>query len=328
MADILLTHPRSLRELKFGAEALSALQALGDVRLNATDAVWEPEALVRTAAGCRVIVADRLTAGSRHVFEALPELVAFVRNAVDVRNIDLQAANDCGVLVTRAGAHFVDSMVELIVAQMVDLSRSLSHYTVSYRSRQAPKPRMGTQLAGKIAGVVGFGQIGRRLAEVLRALKLDVLAFDPHAVVDAPTRPTELEALLAQSDFVICLAGHTPRNTALCDAAFFAAMRRDAWFLNASRGALVDENALHDALTRGVIAGAALDVGSDTDDEPPLRLAALPNVIAAPHVGGLVHENIVGQAMDSVRQTSDILRSRLPDHALNAPEAHRFAAHS
>jgi D-3-phosphoglycerate dehydrogenase len=185
---------------------------------------------------------------------------------------------------------------------------------------------MGTQLAGKTVGIVGMGRVGSRLAEVLRTMRLEVLGHDPEAEGFEHAARVELDALLARSHFVVCLARHSPENTGLCNAAFFSGMRRDAWFVNASRGALVDENALYDALVGGVIAGAALDVGSDVDDLPPLRLASLPNVIAAPHIGGVVHENIVGQAMDSVRQAGDVLAGRLPEHALNAAGAFRFAA--
>jgi D-3-phosphoglycerate dehydrogenase len=326
MPDILLTHPRTFRELKFGREALQALESLGSVVLNDSEELLTPAEVIRAAAGCRVIVADRLTPGTRELFTALPELVAFVRHAVDIRNVDIDAATECGVLVTNAGAHFVDAMVELIVAQMIDLSRSLAHYSREYGAGRLPEARMGTQLAGKTVGIVGMGRVGRRLAEVLRTMRLEVLGHDPEAEGFEHAARVELDALLARSHFVVCLARHSPENTGLCNAAFFSGMRRDAWFVNASRGALVDENALYDALVGGVIAGAALDVGSDVDDLPPLRLASLPNVIAAPHIGGVVHENIVGQAMDSVRQAGDVLAGRLPEHALNAAGAFRFAA--
>ena len=326
MPDILLTHPRAFRELKFGRQALQALEALGSVVLNDSDELLTPAELMRAAKGCRVIVADRLTPGTRELFTALPELVAFVRNAVDIRNVDIAAATECGVLVTNAGAHFVDAMVELIVAQMIDLSRSLAHYSREYGVGHSPEAIMGTQLAGKTAGIVGMGRVGSRLAEVLRTFRVEVLGHDPEAGGFEHASPVGLDDLLERSHFVVCLARHSPENTGLCNATFFARMRRDAWFVNASRGALVDEDALHDALVGGVIAGAALDVGSDIDDQPPVRLAALPNVIAAPHVGGLVHENIVGQAMDSVRQAGDVLHGRLPELALNAAGAYRFAA--
>jgi D-3-phosphoglycerate dehydrogenase len=323
MADILLTHPRAFRALKFGSQAL---EALGSVVLNDADELLTPPELVRAAKGCRVIVADRLTPGTRELFTALPELVAFVRNAVDIRNVDIAAATECGVLVTHADAHFVDAMVELLVAQMIDLSRSLAHYSREYGAGRSPEAIMGTQLAGKTAGIIGMGRVGSRLAEVLRTLRLEVLGHDPEAADFENAAPVGLDDLLERSHFVVCLARHSPENTGLCNAGFFARMRRDAWFLNASRGALVEENALYDALLGGKIAGAALDVGSDIDDQPPMRLAALPNVIAAPHVGGLVHENIIGQAMDSVRQAGDVLVGRLPELALNAISAYRFTA--
>jgi D-3-phosphoglycerate dehydrogenase len=101
-------------------------------------------------------------------------------------------------------------------------------------------------------------------------------------------------------------------------------MKRSAFFLNPSRGRVVDEAALAEALRDGTIAGAALDVGSDPDDVPPVALGRLANVVAAPHIGGMVPEALASQARDTVEQVADILAGRMPRFALNPESARRL----
>lgn len=324
---LLLTHPKEMRDLKFGVDAFTALAQLGTIATNETDEPYTLDELVSAANGCDVIVADRLTPGHARLFESCPNLIAFVRNAVDIRNIDVAAASRNGVLVTHAGPHFVDSVVELVVAQMIDLARDISGYAATYRSGTIPSATMGTQLAGKTAGIIGFGRIGQRLAEVLHVLRLRLLVADPYAKFDgSPVEATTLDDLLARSDYVICAAAHTPETDRLVDSGFLRKMKPSAHFLNLSRGAVVDEVALAEALDLQRIAGAALDVGNLTDDLPPVELGARPNVVATPHIGGLVAENILGQANDSVDQVRDIVHGRVPSFALNAADATRWRA--
>ncbi len=146
---------------------------------------------------------------------------------------------------------------------------------------------------------------------------MTVLVADPHATTAPPFQQVGLEALLAGSDFVVCLAVATDATENLMNAAAFARMRPDAYFINVSRGGLVDEAALEAALRRGAIAGAALDVGRAADEMPSPALAALPNVVATPHVGGLTPPAIAAQAMETVAQAEAILRGEPPPGAIN-----------
>jgi D-3-phosphoglycerate dehydrogenase len=137
MATIVLTHAEEARAKYYGEEALTRLRTLGEVRLNDSNAPLTTERLIELAAGAEVIVSDRTCAGPAEVFTALPELVAFVRCAVDIRNVDVRAASAAGVLVTRASPGFVDSVAELTVGMMVDLARGVSDATLAYRAGKA-----------------------------------------------------------------------------------------------------------------------------------------------------------------------------------------------
>lgn len=260
-------------------------------------------------------MADRTTAGPAAVFAGLPRLSAFVRVAVDISTIDVAAASVAGVLVTRAGPGFVPSVVELVLGLMVDLARGVSAVAAQYRAGGVPVAAMGRQLAGSTLGIIGYGSIGRHLAPPGIALGMDVLVTDLYATVEAPFSAVPLDALLRQSDFVVCLAVASAETENLMDAAAFAQMRPDAFFINVSRGGLVDEAAMEAALREGRLAGAALDVGRAPDQMPTAGFGALPNVVATPHIGGLTPPTIEAQALETVEQVRSLLRGEVPGGA-------------
>ncbi len=136
---------------------------------------------------------------------------------------------------------------------------------------------------------------------------------DPYAQLDDPRfLKLPLNELLARADYVVCLAIANEETENLMDAAAFARMQPDAFFINMSRGNLVDEAALARALTEGRIAGAALDVGRAPDQMPSPDLARLANVIATPHVGGLTPPASESQAFDTVRQVEALVQGEVP----------------
>ena len=147
---------------------------------------------------------------------------------------------------------------------------------------------------------------------------MTVLVSDPYAQVDDRRFvKLPLEELLSTADYVICLAIANEETENLLDAAAFARMKPDAFFINMSRGNLVDEAALAQVLTEGRIAGAAMDVGRAPDQMPSPELARLPNVIATPHIGGLTPPASESQAMDTVRQVEALVKGEVPSGAVN-----------
>lgn len=323
---VYLTHTPDALANYYGERALAALRQVADVRLNGSGRHLAGKELAEAARGCQAIVSYRQSPGEAATFENAPDLVAFLRCAVDIRNIDVTAASAQGVLVTRATPGFIPSVAELVLGMMVDLARGVGAAAARYHRREVPKARMGRQLAGSTLGIIGYGAIGRYLAGLGLALGMKVLVTDPYAQPeDARLVHLPLPELLAQCDFVVCLAVATEETENLMDAAAFARMRRGAFFVNPSRGNLVDEAALLAALESGHLAGAAMDVGRAPDQMPTPALAAHPKVIATPHIGGLTPEAIEHQAFDTVRQVTALAEGRLPDHAVNAAQAHRLA---
>jgi len=322
MVRILLTHSPEARANYYGERALAGLQALGDVVLNPGEKTLEGENLVAAAAGCDLIVSYRQSPGPAALFERLPKLAAFLRCAIDIRNVDVAAASRAGVLVTQASAGFVTSVTELVIGFMIDLSRRVTPQASSYRAKKIPQPVMGRELRGSTLGVIGYGAIGRELVRVARALGMTVLINDPY-VKDVEQTP--FADLLRQSDYVVPLAVATAETENLMGETEFAQMKPGAFFINVSRGNLVDEAALARALDSGRIAGCALDVGRAPDQMPTPALAARADVIATPHTAGLTLPAIEHQSMETVAQAAEILKGRAPKGAVNAEHWKRKA---
>jgi D-3-phosphoglycerate dehydrogenase len=316
---VLLTHTPEFRRQYYGERSLKALQTVAQVVLHEADDALDAADLIDAAGDVDIIVADRLTEGPGEIFPRLPKLRAFVRCAVDIRNIDVEAASAAGVLVTRAGPGFVPSVAELALGFMVDLSRGISRAAADYHSGQKPEVMMGRQLAGSRLGIIGYGSIGSYLAPVAKSLGMTVLVADPFVTVDdADIEHVSLEDLLERADYVVCLAVANERTENLIGQAALARMQPHAFFINLSRGNLVDEAALTAALRENRIAGAAIDVGRARDQMPTPELARLPNVIATPHIGGLTPPAIESQSLETVRQVEAIVDGKVPAGAVNA----------
>ncbi|MGC2318383.1 MAG: NAD(P)-dependent oxidoreductase [Bradyrhizobium sp.] len=316
---VLLTHTPQARRQYYGERSLIGLQALAQVVLHEADSALDSAGLIGAARDVDIIVADRLTEGPGEIFARLPNLRAFVRCAVDIRNIDVKAASVAGVLVTRAGPGFVQSVAELALGFLVDLSRGISRATAEYHTGRKPDVVMGRQLAGSRLGIIGYGGIGQYLARVAKALSMKVLVADPFATIDdASIKHLLLEDLLGNSDYVVCLAVANESTENLIGQAALAHMQPHAFFINLSRGNLVDEAALIAALRENRIAGAAMDVGRARDQMPTPELAKLANVIATPHIGGLTPPAIESQSLETVRQVEAIINGRIPAGAVNA----------
>jgi D-3-phosphoglycerate dehydrogenase len=316
---VLLTHTPQARRQYYGERSLSGLQALAQVVLHEADDALDASGLIAAARDVDIIVADRLTEGPGEIFPRLARLRAFVRCAVDIRNIDVAAASAAGVLVTRAGPGFVPSVAELALGFLVDLSRGISRASADYHAGRMPQVLMGRQLAGSSIGIIGYGSIGRYLAPLARSLGMTVLVADPFVTaVDDAIEHVSLEDLLARSDYVVCLAIANEQTENLIGREALARMQKHAFFINLSRGNLVDEAALAEALRENRIAGAAMDVGRARDQMPTPELAKLPSVIATPHIGGLTPPAIESQSLETVRQVEAIINGKVPAGAVNA----------
>jgi D-3-phosphoglycerate dehydrogenase len=311
---ILLTHSPEALKLYYGERALGELVKLGDVKLHHGEAPLEGQNLVAAAADCDLIVSYRQSPAPAALFERLPKLKAFLRCAIDIRNIDVAAASKAGVLVTQASAGFVTAVSEMVLGFLVDLARGMTRSATLYHQNQVPQAGMGRELKGSTLGVIGYGAIGKEVVRLGRALGMRVLIHDPYQRVDQVT----LDELLKESDFVVPLAVASAETENLMNPSAFSHMKKGAFLINVSRGNLVDEAALEAALDSGHLAGCAMDVGRAPDQMPTPRLAARPDVIATPHAAGLTLPAIEHQSLETVAQAAEIIKGRAPKGAVNA----------
>ncbi|MGC8969164.1 MAG: hydroxyacid dehydrogenase [Conexivisphaera sp.] len=242
-----------------------------------------------------LIVRSR-TKVTRDVIERGRNLVVIGRSGVGLDNIDVEAARSRGIEVVNSPEALTNSTAELALGLMLAAARKIAYAHQQLSSgKWAKEESMGYELYGKTLGIIGFGRIGRRLAELARCLGMDVIAYDivrpPDDVVRAlGVRLVSLEELFTSSDFISVHVTLTPQTRGMIGEQLLSRARRNAIIVNTSRGEVFDTAALVKALESGWIAGAALDVYDKEPPDPASKLLSLPNVVHTPHIGAQTYE--------------------------------------
>ena len=234
------------------------------------------------------------------------------RHGVGVDDVDLDAARARGITVTRAPGSNTRAVAEHTMAVLLALVKRLPAQGAVIAAGGWRGPVTGGDVAGLRLGLVGAGEIARAVARLAEAFGLHVTAYARHGVAPGLAAAPSLPALLAGSDIVSLHIPRTPATLGLMDAAALATLPHGAWLINTSRGGLVDEAALLDALDSGHIAGAALDVFAQ---EPPAlqdRLRTHPAVIATPHAAGVTPGSLVTMGMMAATCVAAALRGEAP----------------
>lgn len=320
MLKIFLSHnPEDLGVyFKKAYEALTALTEKVEVVLNPEERNLTTEEVIEAASGCQIVICHRATSGGRKLFEELVDLAVFIRPQVDISDVDVAAASANNILVLNSVPAFVPATAEMALALMLDLARDVTASTFEFKAGRMPPSPMGRQLNGSTAGIIGYGAIGSYLAEKLVALGMRVLVTDPYATCSSEEiEQVSLETLLRESDFVLPLAVANEETENLINREAISLMKPDVYFVNVSRGNLVDEQALEEAYRQGRVAKIAMDVGRGADQRPSSQLAELEGVVATPHLGGLTVQNAETQAWSAVEQVEAILKGEMPPRAVN-----------
>ena len=250
-----------------------------------------------------------------------PALRVVANYAVGYDNVDLDAATERGVIVTNTPGVLTRATAELTIALVLDLLRRISEGDRLIRARTpwlwSPTFMLGHGLAGRTLGVVGLGRIGREVARLAEAFDMRIVYSSPRLADGAPYKRLALDELLETADVVSLHCPLTDETRHLVGAAALRLMKRTAVLVNTTRGPVVDEGALVDALREGEIAGAALDV---YEREPDVHqgLLELENVVLAPHLGSATAEAREAMGMLCVGGLRAVLlENRCPENALN-----------
>jgi D-3-phosphoglycerate dehydrogenase len=271
----------------FGGPSLENDQAAGRavVRYAALDT---PEDVARETAGADGIIITTHPFGADHIAALGPRVRVIGRAGIGLDAIDLGAAEAAGVAVINFPDYATNEVATHAVALLLALHRRLVEADRLARSPWGEQSWLGgiRPLESLTLGLVGLGRIGRAMAERMRPLVGAIQAYDPASppLPDGVSRSDSLDELLESSDLVSLHLPLLPATEKLLGAAQFERMRPEALIVNVSRGALIDEDALADALAAGQIGGAALDVFAHEPLAPDARILAAPNTVLSPHV--------------------------------------------
>lgn len=243
-----------------------------------------------------VIVVRSRTKITREIISKAKNTKIIARVGVGLDNIDIDSAREFHIEVINSPESAINAVAELVIGLMLSMARSLNLADKEMKKGNWIKKELnGIELKGKYLGIVGVGNIGRNLARIAKALRMNIIGYDIYPIKrdfinEVGMITTDFNTLIASSDFISCHVPATPETNHMFNESTFSKMKPTAFFINASRGEIVDENSLYDALITKKIAGAALDV---FEKEPPTnkKLIELSNVICTPHIGSQTKES-------------------------------------
>lgn len=295
---------------KLAPEGIAALKTYPQLEIDFTPGLEVDAALAHAAAADAIIVRSETKIKGK-LLEAAGKLRVVGRAGIGVDNIDLVATTERGIVVLNTPDANATTTAELAIAHLFSLSRQLPEADASVRGGEWARSRfMGSEVTGKTLGIIGFGTIGRLVAERARGLKMQVLGFDPFVTPETfaqyGVEPVELTALLANADYVTLHCPMTDDTRNLLNAERLASMKKGARLINCARGGLVDEDALLAQVQSGHLAGAALDVFAQ---EPPgaSPLYADKRIHFTPHLGASTQEAQTAVGVEIAHQIAAFL---------------------
>jgi len=254
-----------------------------------------PEQLDEKIGVYEIIVVRSRTKLSRELITKADKCEIIARVGVGLDNIDQEAAKEKNIRVINAVEGAITAVAELVIGLMLSMAREIPRADREIRNGNwIKKELMGSELKGKYLGIVGLGNIGKRLGRLARALNMNIIGYDVIPIDEEFSKEVglmkaDLDTLLSSSDFVSLHVPLLDSTHHMINAEKLAIMKKSARIINTSRGGIIDEDALYNALKEGNLAGAALDV---FETEPPIgsKLTSLSNFILTPHVGAQTKE--------------------------------------
>ncbi len=267
------------------------------------------EDLLQVVGGYDALIIRSRTKVDRELIDRASQLKLVARPGTGLDNVDVEYAKSKGITVVNSPESLVEAVSEHVVLLMLALIRNLVRADESTRGGKWEKSSfMGTELRGKVLGIVGLGRIGKRIAEIAGTLGMSVIIYDvipipPDVIAKLRCRVVSLDELFTSADFITLHVPMTDETRHLVGSSRLAQMKKGCFLINTSRGGVVDEDSLTGALREGRIGGAALDV---FEKEPPSgAILTAPRTILTPHIGGQTEE---AQA-DAITIIGDKVRS-------------------
>ncbi|MEQ6358763.1 D-isomer specific 2-hydroxyacid dehydrogenase family protein [Thermoanaerobacter thermohydrosulfuricus] len=304
---------------------IEKLKALGEVERFELPHDMRGKALAEKLMGYSVIIASVKPYYDREFFEYKDKTLLITRHGIGYDAIDIKSATEKGTLVTKvAGIVEREAVAENAIALLMDVMRRVREASLRVKEGkwQERASFMGYEIKDKVAGIIGIGNIGSRVAEILKyGFGAKVIAYDPNLseeeIQKRGAQPVSLEELLQTSDIISLNASLNGKNYHMLSHKEFSMMKKNVFIVNTARGELIDTEALIKALKEGKVAGAGLDVveGEPIDDNHPLL--AFDNVIITPHTSAYTYECLRGMGDKVVSDVEKVLRGEIPDGVIN-----------
>jgi len=281
--------------------------------------------LAQKLRGAHFVIATSNPKYTREFFEANEDVVSVLVHGIGVDNVDVKAATENGVVIVKVpGVAEREAVAELAVNLMLTALRHVVQASNKVREGKwlERAKYVGSELAGKVVGVIGLGNIGSRVAEILiKGFNAKVLAYDPYIpperIKAIGAEPASFDDVLKNSDIITLHCPLTRETYHLLDETAFKKLKKGAILVNTARGGLVDTEALIKALENGILAAAALDVveGEPIDESHPLL--KYENVIITPHIGAYTLEALAGMDSSLTNAVKALLKGEIPENAIN-----------
>ncbi|MGH0053446.1 MAG: hydroxyacid dehydrogenase [Sphaerochaetaceae bacterium] len=288
------------------------------------------ESLIMAIGDCDAVLA-RTEIYSRKVLEHAKKLKILARYGVGTEKIDMKAANDLGIWVSNTPFALTNAVAEHVVLLLLSVAKNMRFCDKNLRKGDfSCRSTLGMELLGKTIGIIGFGQIGKAVAQKCKAgLGMNVVAYDPYiqeeTKEDNVTIVSQLQDLLAESDIVTIHLPLMPSTKGFANRAFFHAMKDGAIFINAARGGVVEEPALIEALKSGKLFGAGLDCFSSEPLPLDNPLYQLDTVVMTPHNASATKDSFLRCSSDMGKCVMDVLLDgKRPRFAVNNPQQPRI----
>ena len=254
-----------------------------------------PEQIAEKIGSFQVVVVRSRTKMTRELIAKADKCKIIARVGIGLDNIDQEAAKEKNIRVINAVEGAITAVAELVIGLMISMAREIPRADREIRNGNwIKKELMGSELKGKYLGIVGLGNIGKRLGRLARALNMNIIGYDVIPIDDEFSKEVglmkaDLDTLLSSADYVSFHVPLLDSTRHMINAEKLKMMKNTARIINTSRGGVIDEEALYNSLKDGSLAGAALDV-FEVEPATENKLITLPNFIATPHIGAQTKE--------------------------------------
>lgn len=304
-------------------KALENLKKIGTIRRIVFSAKTSENEMIEALRDIDSLILGAMGYISKGIMEKADKLKVIAKHAVSVDNIDLEAATDRGVIVTFTPHTNTEAAAEHTFALILTLLRKVvwANDIVKKGAWRERSKSIAHELKSETLGLVGFGAVGRRVAELGRAFGMDVITYDPYVsgkiITETNVKKVNLETLFRNADVVSIHALLTKENYHMIGKREISVMKKNAILVNTARGGLLDEKALIKALRESWIAGVALDVMEKEPPELDNPLIGLDNVIITPHLGAYTYEALKNMDIMVVEDITKVYKGKRPLRVAN-----------